>query len=46
MAQSKAETVDEYLAELPLDRREAIVKVREVILQHLRQGTRRLCSTG
>ena len=38
MAQSKAETVDEYLAELPLDRREAIVKVREVILRHLPSG--------
>ncbi len=38
MAQSKAQTVEEYLAELPIDRREAIVAVRKVILAHLPQG--------
>ena len=38
LAQSNAATVDEYLAELPQDRREAIASVREVILQHLPPG--------
>jgi hypothetical protein len=33
--QSKALTVDEYLAELPADRREAIQAVREIILKNL-----------
>lgn len=33
--QSKATTVDEYLAQLPADRREAIQAVREVILKNL-----------
>lgn len=33
--QSKAKTVDEYLAQLPQDRREAIQAVREVILRNL-----------
>ena len=35
---SKATTVDEYLAELPEDRREAIQAVREVILSNLGEG--------
>jgi uncharacterized protein YdhG (YjbR/CyaY superfamily) len=35
---SKAKTVDEYLAELPEDRREAISTVRNVILEHLPEG--------
>ena len=38
MAQSKAKTVDEYLAELPADRREAIAALRQVILDHLPEG--------
>ena len=38
MAQSKAQTVDQYLAELPADRREAISAVRGVILDHLPEG--------
>ena len=38
MAQSKARTVEEYLAELPPDRREAIAAVREVIQDHLPEG--------
>ena len=38
MAQSKAQTVDEYLAELPPGRREAIAAVRKVILDHLPSG--------
>jgi hypothetical protein len=33
--QSKATTVEQYLRELPPDRREAIVAVREVILKNL-----------
>ncbi len=33
--QSKAATVKEYLASLPVDRREALGKVREVVLRHL-----------
>ena len=33
--QSRAGTVDQYLAELPTDRREALQAVREVILKNL-----------
>jgi len=36
--QSKAATVEEYLAELPEDRREAISAVRELILKKLPKG--------
>jgi hypothetical protein len=36
--QSKAETVDAYLAELPEDRRSAISKVRSVIRKNLPKG--------
>ncbi len=36
--QSKAATVEEYLAELPEDRRQAIQAVREVILKNLPEG--------
>ncbi|RJP37473.1 MAG: DUF1801 domain-containing protein [Phycisphaerales bacterium] len=35
---SKATTVDQYLAELPPDRREAIQAVRQVILDNLDEG--------
>ncbi len=35
---SEAKTVDEYLAGLPEERREAISKVREVILENLPDG--------
>lgn len=38
MASSNAKTVDEYLAELPEDRREAIETVREEILKNLPEG--------
>ena len=38
MAHSKAKTVDEYLAELPEDRRAALDSVREAILEHLPEG--------
>ena len=36
--QSKATTVDQYLAELPDDRREAISALRKVILKNLPEG--------
>ena len=36
--QSKAKTVDAYLAGLPGDRREAISAIRKVILKHLPRG--------
>ncbi len=38
MATSSASTVEEYLAQLPPERREAISAVRDVILQHLPAG--------
>ena len=38
MAQSKAQTVDQYLAELTPDRQEAISTVRSVILDNLPEG--------
>ena len=38
MAQSAATTVEEYLAELPDERREVVAKVREVVLQNLPAG--------
>lgn len=38
MASSKAETVDDYLDELPDDRRDAIVQVRSTILDSLPDG--------
>ena len=36
--QSDAATVDDYLAELPVDRREAVSAVREIILENLPDG--------
>jgi uncharacterized protein YdhG (YjbR/CyaY superfamily) len=38
MVRSTATTVDEYLAELPDDRRDAIEEVRETIVEHLPDG--------
>ncbi|MFQ6026423.1 MAG: DUF1801 domain-containing protein [Dehalococcoidia bacterium] len=38
MAQSTAQTVEDYLAELPVDRKEAIQAVRRVILDNLPEG--------
>lgn len=38
MARSDAETVEEYLQELPEDRRETVGRVRDVILQNLPDG--------
>ena len=36
--QSKAETVDKYISELSDDRRDAITKVRDVVLENLPEG--------
>ena len=36
--QSKAATVDEYLAELPQDRREALQTIRATMLKNLPKG--------
>lgn len=36
--QSKAQSVEEYLNELPEDRREAIAKLRKVVLKNLPKG--------
>jgi hypothetical protein len=38
MATSKAATVDEYLAELPDDRREVVAAVRDVVRRNLPEG--------
>ena len=38
MVRSNAETVEEYLAELPPDRREAIAAIRKVVLDNLPPG--------
>lgn len=38
MVSSKAETVEQYLGELPDDRREAIAEVRQAILDNLPDG--------
>lgn len=38
MASSKAETVEEYLQELPPERREVVSKVRDVVLANLPDG--------
>jgi uncharacterized protein YdhG (YjbR/CyaY superfamily) len=35
---SEASTVQDYLAELPADRRESIERVRQVVLQNLPEG--------
>lgn len=40
MARSKAETVKEYLDELPADRRKEIARVRSVVRKHLPKGYR------
>lgn len=36
--QSKAATVDAYIAELPDDRREAVAKLRKIIKKHIPKG--------
>lgn len=44
--QSDAQTVDEYLAELPEERREAIARVRETILENLPDGYEEVMNWG
>jgi len=46
MVHSKATTVDQYLAELPLDRRETIAAVRDLVLKHLPKGYREVMNWG
>ena len=46
MATSGAATPEEYLAELPPDRREAAAAVRAIIQQHLPTGYREAMSRG
>lgn len=46
MAKSKAKTVDEYLLELPEDRRAAIAAVRQVILTNLPEGYHEMMQFG
>ena len=46
MSRSEAQTADDYLAELPSDRREAITAVRSVILDHLPEGYRETMQSG
>ena len=46
MAKSAASTVDEYLAELPEDRRRALSAVRDVVLRHLPEGYRETMAFG
>lgn len=43
---SDASTVDEYLAELPEERQEAIAAVREIILEHLPEGYEEVMNWG
>jgi hypothetical protein len=38
MVQSKAATVEEYLEELPEERREVVSAVRDMVLAHLPEG--------
>lgn len=44
--QSKATTVDEYIASLPEDRKEAIAKIRKIILKNIPKGFKEEMSYG
>lgn len=46
MASSKAATVDEYLAELPEERRAVVSAVRDVVLRNLPEGYEETMSFG
>lgn len=46
MAQSDAHTVEEYLLELPPDKREVVARLRSVILEHLPPGYRETMNWG
>ncbi len=43
---SEAQTVDQYLADLPADRRESISAVRDVIVQNLPEGIEEVVNWG
>ena len=46
MVTSNAQTVDEYIAELPEDRRTAVEAVRNVVRETCPMGSGRECSSG
>lgn len=46
MVKSKATSVEEYLEELPSDRRQVIAKIRDLILENLPEGYRESMSRG
>ncbi|MDX6695493.1 MAG: hypothetical protein QOF02_3096 [Blastocatellia bacterium] len=46
MVKSAAATVEEYLSELPEERRAIVARVREVILQHLPEGYKEAMNWG
>jgi len=46
VAQSDAHTVEEYLLELPPDKREVVARLRSVILEHLPPGYRETMNWG
>lgn len=46
MVQSKAKSVEEYLEELPEERRAVVSAVRDVVLEHLPEGYRESMSWG
>ena len=46
MAKSKADTVDEYIRELPEERRQVITKVRDLIRRHLPKGYQETMNWG
>jgi uncharacterized protein YdhG (YjbR/CyaY superfamily) len=46
MARSTAATVDEYLAELPEERRRVVSTVRDTVLRHLPEGYREMMTYG
>ena len=46
MVQSKATTVDQYLDELPPDRRETVAAIRELVLENLPAGYEETMSFG
>jgi hypothetical protein len=46
MVQSKAKSVEEYLAELPEDRRRVVAAVRDLVLRHLPEGYAEMMGFG
>jgi len=46
MVQSKAKTVEEYLEELPEERRAVVSAVRDLVLEHLPEGYRESMNWG